>query len=72
MLMSKNAVVVNSTSTVADGTYGNGSTIDLLVEFSEPVAVTGIPNWNWRPAPRTLGPRTSPEAGRTFWRSGTR
>ena len=42
-LMSKNAVVVNATSTAADGAYVSGSTMDLLVEFSERVEVTGTP-----------------------------
>ena len=42
MLMGSDAVVVNATSTAADGRYRAGS-FDLTVEFSEPVEVTGIP-----------------------------
>ena len=42
MLMGSDAVVVNATSTAADGRYRAGS-FDLTVEFSEPVVVAGIP-----------------------------
>jgi len=36
-------VVTSATSDTANGTYGIGSTIDIILSFSEPVNVTGTP-----------------------------
>ena len=44
LFMDKDATVLQVTSDAADGTYGQGSTIDIAVEFSEPVVVTGSPS----------------------------